>query len=277
MTDKSSTNKTIKLLIASDIHLSYKNIDALAQVVRDRNEKIDYVICPGDVCNFNPDNCNNDDMVRECEDEMKKIMIALEAIHPNVLYVPGNHDAKTTLLINGDTDALKLSSHSTNLHKSSIRIDDSLVILGLGGSLPSIRNGENHWVGYPYQKESELEKDLDQMVAHSQLTTNVKDDDRIILLSHSGPFNSGTTVDQVEDPKNPIYSGSKSINTYLESNKSIFLNIHGHTHHSSGMGRVGKSFIVNPGSLRTGHYVLLTLEKYDNVLWRIKSTEFNRV
>jgi len=279
MTDKNSNNtdKTIKLLIASDIHLSFKNIDLLGQVIKDRNEKIDYLICPGDICNFNPVNCNDEQLVKECEEEMKKIFIALETIHPNVLYVPGNHDAKTTLLIDGDHDALKLTSHSRNLHKSSIRLDDDLVMIGCGGSLPSLKNEKNHWTGYPYQKEEDIQVDLDQMLSHSQSTTKLKENDRIILLTHSGPFTSGTTIDQVEDPGTLIHSGSKSINTLIENNKSIFLNIHGHTHHASGMCRVGKTYIVNPGSLRTGHYMIVTLEKYCNELWRIKSTEFNRL
>ena len=37
---------------------------------------------------------------------------------------------------------------------------------------------------------------------------------------------------------------------YLFQQKRIMLNIHGHTHHALGMTRVGKTFILNPGSLR---------------------------
>ena len=92
------------------------------------------------------------------------------------------------------------------------------------------------------------------------------------------------------------------------------LNIHGHTHHALGMTRVGKTFILNPGSLRydlllslssfsllflllsllfllgyfiyilfiylyfrTGHFGILSLRRLPAGRWQVNGAEFHRV
>ncbi|EGC33782.1 hypothetical protein DICPUDRAFT_154099 [Dictyostelium purpureum] len=274
-------DKTISILIVSDIHLSFNNIKRLNKEMVDNNKNIDLIICSGDVCNFDPVDSEDLLKVSACEGEMSNIYTYLHNIHKNIIYIPGNHDAKTTLLFPKGGSPPKLTTHSNNIHKNSYRLDDDLVLVGLGGSLPSIRNNENHWAGYPYQTEQEVETDLTETFEASkqQQTINskspLKTNDKIVLLTHMGPYNSSTTIDQIECKDAEIYSGSKSINKFILENQSqIFLNIHGHTHHATGMARVGKTYVVNPGSVRSGHYVILTLEKYCGQLWRTKSTEF---
>ncbi|KAK5580044.1 hypothetical protein RB653_000057 [Dictyostelium firmibasis] len=287
-----SQDKTINILIVSDIHLSFSNIKKLGEKIN--NKKIDLIICGGDICNFDP--VNSDDLVKvkECEKEMIDIFKVLHEIVPTVdiLYVPGNHDAKTTLLFEGcenqDEEKKsidyskppKLTDRSYNIHKSNFRLDDDLVLVGLGGSLPSYCDNKPHWAGYPYDcinedGEKQVLSDLNQSLKHKD-TINSKD--KIILLTHMGPYNCYTTIDQIDLSISPIYSGSKSIENIIKENQQqIFLNIHGHTHHSTGLAKVGKTYVCNPGSLRSGHYVILKVEKFCNQLWRLKSTKFYKL
>eukprot|EP01132_Coremiostelium_polycephalum_P007452 gene7452-9158_t len=281
--------KTIKILIASDIHLAFNNIQKLGTKMLERKEDLNYLFCPGDMCNFNPINCDNAQLVSTCEGEMSAVIAALENVYRTVIYVPGNHDAKTTLL---NKEKPRLTSYSKNLHKSCFRLSDDLVMLGLGGSLPGYSGGVKVWQGYPYQSDDELRLDLEETFENAKNTLVelpdgtkeplLKDTDKILLFTHVGPSSSSTTLDQrelyMDDDKLPVHSGSKAINDFiLKHNKTVFLHIHGHTHHALGMARVGKSFIVNPGSLRTGHYAILTIENYCNHIWRLKSCEFQRL
>ncbi|KYQ93708.1 hypothetical protein DLAC_05095 [Tieghemostelium lacteum] len=271
---KNFDKKSLKILIASDIHLAIDNIKKLGETLERKIDEIDYVFLPGDLCNFDPKNCDNSELVSACEGEMSSVISAFENIfYKKTIYLPGNHDAKTTLL--NDVKP-KLTSFSENIHKQCFRIHNDIVMVGLGGSLPGYQDGKERWVGYPYQSEDQVEKDLKSTVQAGKDSGLIKETDKILLFTHMGPYYSATTIDQVESPSSPIYSGSKSINSFILANQSkILLSIHGHTHHSLGMNRVGKTYVVNPGSLRTGHYAILTLEKYLNELWRVKSTEYH--
>ncbi|KAM9957622.1 hypothetical protein ACTFIW_012588 [Dictyostelium discoideum] len=278
-------NKEINILIVSDIHLSFTNIKKLGEKIN--NKKIDLIICGGDVCNFDPVNCNDLEKVEECEKEMTEIFKALHEIVPSVdiLYVPGNHDSKSTLLFesnNLESKVPKLTDRSYNIHKGNFRLDDDLVLVGLGGSLPSYCDNKPHWTGYPYDYSNGADNDEKQVLLDLNQSFKFKDTinskDKIILLTHMGPYNCYTTIDQIDLSISPIYSGSKSIENIIKENQQqIFLNIHGHTHHSTGLAKVGKTYVCNPGSLRSGHYVILKVEKFCNQLWRLKSTKFYKL
>ncbi|KAM9993460.1 hypothetical protein ACTFIZ_011423 [Dictyostelium cf. discoideum] len=279
-------NKEINILIVSDIHLSFTNIKKLGEKIN--NKKIDLIICGGDVCNFDPVNSNDLEKVKECENEMTEIFKALHEIVPSVdiLYVPGNHDSKTTLLFESNnlekSKVPKLTERSYNIHKSNFRLDDDLVLVGLGGSLPSYCDNKPYWTGYPYDYSNGADNDEKQVLLDLnqsfKFNDTINSKDKIILLTHMGPYNCYTTIDQIDLSISPIYSGSKSIENIIKENQQqIFLNIHGHTHHSTGLAKVGKTYVCNPGSLRSGHYVILKVEKFCNQLWRLKSTKFYKL
>ena len=59
-----------------------------------------------------------------------------------------------------------------------------------------------------------------------------------------------------------------------EENK-ILLNIHGHTHDGAGKNNMGKTVILNPGSLSVGEFAKLKIEKSAGQnKWLIKNIEF---
>ena len=135
------------------------------------------------------------------------------------------------------------------------------------------------WFGYPYINDRQ---NPDFFKCEEMLNTDLlkgfeevpKENNQIILISHSGPFSS-TTSTSIENNK-IIYSGSFSIDKLLMQNNKIFLaNCHGHTHRGKGMAKLGLTDIINPGALKSGDFSKIKLKKDKNTHgeWRIDKIE----
>jgi len=277
-----SPNK-VKILLTSDIHNAHNKIDALkAWRLRKKKFDVDFILCSGDLTNMDPAKENIPELVSACEGEMSAVISGLENICGKVVYLPGNHDAKTTL---GETQQPSLTLHSINIHYKCLRIAPDLVLVGLGGSIPAYRGEKQAWVGYPYKSEDQMQAALDKVLKGEVAPASVKEDrineaDTIVLVTHVGPHNASTTVDQVNVDMEPVQSGSKALRSALldpTNQKRVLLNIHGHTHHSPGLTKVGKAYVLNPGSLRSGKFGFLKLKKLPEGKWKITGCEFHRV
>eukprot|EP01133_Synstelium_polycarpum_P015583 gene15583-18508_t len=206
---------------------------------------------------------------------MSTVLGFLEILGNNVIYIPGNHDAKTTMVLGTKP---RLSTYSKNVHRDVFRIGEDLVLMGLGGSLPGYRDGQQEWVGYPYQTDEALEADLTATHELAVKENILKETDNIILMTHVGPHCSSTAIDSSDLDESPIISGSKAIENFIvKNNKQVFLNIHGHTHASSGMVKIGSSSVVNAGPLKFGCYAVLVVEKHFSHGWRVASIDFRRL
>eukprot|EP01112_Ceratiomyxa_fruticulosa_P011636 TRINITY_DN3173_c0_g2_i1.p1 TRINITY_DN3173_c0_g2~~TRINITY_DN3173_c0_g2_i1.p1 ORF type:complete len:217 (-),score=24.91 TRINITY_DN3173_c0_g2_i1:52-702(-) len=216
---------------------------------------------------------------------MSALLCGLENIQAKVLYIPGNHDPISTFSKDPQIQP-RLTTHSINIHNKTIRLLNDLVITGFGGSVPAYRDGEQVWRGYPFN-EDEMREYLNSLLevkkieaSDRQKVDDILEGDTVILVSHVGPHSSNTTVDQVDLTVAPVFSGSKSLDLVLRNPKhqhSILCNIHGHTHHALGMSRVGKTYVINPGSLRTGHYAIVELRRVPLGKWQVNSSQFNRI
>eukprot|EP00026_Physarum_polycephalum_P014189 Phypoly_transcript_14677.p1 GENE.Phypoly_transcript_14677~~Phypoly_transcript_14677.p1 ORF type:complete len:287 (+),score=22.88 Phypoly_transcript_14677:112-972(+) len=279
---KSPTSNNLTILLTSDVHNALDKINVLGEWLSQRKREIDFIICSGDLTNFDPANEHIPELVSACEGEMSSVISGLENVCGRVVYIPGNHDAKTTLV---ETQQSRLTMHSINLHYKCLRIAPDLVLVGLGGSLPGYKGDQQEWVGFPFQTEEQIKAALDTILrgplAHSSSQGDcISEKDTVVLVSHVGPHDASTTVDQVIIDAEPIQSGSKALRSLLlepAMQKRIMLNIHGHTHHALGMTRLGKMFILNPGSLRTGHFGILSLRKLPEGRWQINGAEFHRL
>lgn len=80
-------------------------------------------------------------------------------------------------------------------------------------------------------------------------------------------------TDNVQDT---LYSGSKALaELIMNEENSVLLNIHGHTHGGAGKINMGKTAIINPGSLSVGEFSKLKIEKSaGKENWLIKNIEF---
>jgi len=152
-----------------------------------------------------------------------------------------------------------------------------LAIIGLGGAIPGYRveNGKfiEFWPGYPYLTENSDQADLLDTYEKARSKFG---DIQYLFLTHTGPYESPTTVWHWDDKIGDVYGGSKSINELLKKDAyKILANIHGHLHLSEGMVKLfsEKQAIINPGAAKYGKFAELTLIKLKNE-WIIQSVKF---
>lgn len=131
-----------------------------------------------------------------------------------------------------------MSTRSTNVHNSIVRLDDSLVLAGFGGSGPALRDGKLHWKGYPFTTHDEIATPL--RLLHERLKAELRDDDSLVLLVHAGPDGFGNrereerrvllvlnacidTSTDYRDAKNPIHTGTPAVRSLLEEDFLVYL------------------------------------------------------
>jgi len=74
------SNSHFRILITSDIHLNIEKIHKLGDWLAQENRSVDFILCCGDMCNFNPSDSHISELVAACEGEMSSIIGALENI-----------------------------------------------------------------------------------------------------------------------------------------------------------------------------------------------------
>jgi len=136
----------VRILITSDVHLALDKVIKLGEWMWAGNgnkEGVDFVLCCGDLTNMDPANNHIQELVNACEGEMSAVVACLERVCAKVIYIPGNHDAKTTLSF--DEPRPRLTTHSINLHYRCLRLTPDLVMVGLGGSVPGYQGKDEVW------------------------------------------------------------------------------------------------------------------------------------
>ena len=83
-----------------------------------------------------------------------------------------------------------------NMHLKRTKIAPRLHLLGVGGSVPGFQNGEKIWDGFPYKTYNEMDADLHKLLdpVFFEDTSNLTAEDSVILMTHSGPAESGVYV-----------------------------------------------------------------------------------
>ena len=284
--NQQNTDK-LEILVISDIHESKENIEKLIIFCKKNYISTNYIFCLGDIVTIPQGKQEDKSICEQKEKEIKEMFILLEQINSNIIYLPGNHDPVTLF-----KDPPKITENSINLHLSSYKIKDDLLLIGLGGSNCSIKTDETlyhsyenldtkniTWKGYPYiddmtspnyEKSDELLKnDLDK------LENYINDfEGKIVLLTHMGPFISNTS--NPFDKESIIYAGSQAVNDLiLKFENKIIVDLHGHSHKSVGIGKVHKVKVFNPGAITLGSFGFLTLLKSEDTdyLWKVQKFE----
>eukprot|EP00828_Plagiopyla_frontata_P041148 TRINITY_DN5778_c0_g1_i8.p1 TRINITY_DN5778_c0_g1~~TRINITY_DN5778_c0_g1_i8.p1 ORF type:complete len:212 (+),score=19.76 TRINITY_DN5778_c0_g1_i8:261-896(+) len=202
---------------------------------------------------------------------MKSILEKLDFLNSQIFFIPGNHDPFT--LFQKNENNYQFTPKSINLHKSQYYIQKDLRIIGLGGSVPAIKNSKEYWVGYPYLTDNLYEEDLQELNKYFSKEEKVQ----TILLSHVGPFSSQTSND-LEEGDGTIFAGSKALDNFLFKQiqtGQILCNVHGHTHNGRGMNKIHGIQILNPGPFKAGNFVIMKLMKEEILdLWQIYKQEF---
>jgi Icc-related predicted phosphoesterase len=152
------------------------------------------------------------------------ILNSVESAGLPTLAVPGNCDPKSILEI--------LDKRGVNLHSKVKRIDE-VTFVGLGGSNLTP-------FSTPFElTEAEIKEELDHLVDGL--------DENFILVTHAPPYD--TRVDRTHDG---MHVGSKSIREFIEERQPSAA-ICGHIHESRNTDKLGRTLIVNPGSIGKGY------------------------
>ena len=182
----------------------------------------DYIIITGDITNFG------------FRSDAEKVINTLMTVNANILGVAGNLDQPDV--------ARYLEDIGLSLHGKG-RIIDGVGIVGLGGS--------NYT---PFETPFEFsEQELAKLLAKgfSQIG-NTKDH---ILVSHTPPFQ--TKIDKL---LNGAYVGSTAVRTFIEQQQPL-LCLSGHIHESRGQDYIGRTLVLNPGTISDGGYIEVLFEK----------------
>ena len=153
-----SASKKLSILLVSDEHEAWDQLDKLVAFAKARGSKYDVVLMSGDQANCNnrfdaiPDPAENKAAILSMERYVK----TLEEPGHKMCYLPGNHDADVFFA----SSPPKLGKHAINLHLQNAQICPCLAIVGMGGSKYTLlqKTGETEWVSiyrpYPFSDDS---------------------------------------------------------------------------------------------------------------------------
>ncbi len=162
-----------------------------------------------------------------------RMLASLRELNPQVYAQMGNMDYPDV----GET----LARRDCNLHARGMELAQGVGFMGLGWSNKT-----------PFSTPAEVDDtQLGQWL--EQAYEDVRDMERLVLISHTPPVNTGAdTISSGE------HVGSKSIRDFIE-NRQPDICVCGHIHEAVTDEYLGKTRLINPGMISQGRYVLLTL------------------
>ena len=170
----------------------------------------DLLICVGDITIF--------------ESNIEKEVEFLGSLKKKVLLIPGNHEEDEILFVMSS-----LYKNIFYLHRNHFRVSD-IIFIGYGKGGFSV-------------KDSGFEK-YAQDAQHL-----IKDDDKVVLVTHGPPY--GTKLDLLAGE----HVGNKSYRKFIDKH-NVILGLSGHLHENSGIeDELGKKILANPGPLGKIFYI----------------------
>ena len=271
-------------LVLADIHSNMKNLQLLKKWYYENNPNYDFIFLLGDIVVIKDENRGKNENESAVELELNNIVKFLHSFNNKpIIFIPGNHDP-TSSFINNSSLTLQ---NFFNIHKSYFQIEENLILVGLGGSIPAFKNNEfdkpcEIWKGYPYTLKDDPKFNEDLEKTFNMAYQKFGENSDYILVTHNGPSNSPTTVvKDLTTPNDPnlIYGGSEAISDLLKKFKSIILlNLHGHNHLSKGKIKFlndGKIEILNPGALTDDMFAEIKISRDSTGRFSILSEKFN--
>ncbi len=165
------------------------------------------------------------------KEDARKIVEAFSEINENIVAVSGNCDHKDVVNY--------LEDKGINIEEKNI-LFNGFNIIGLGGSLFT-----------PFNTPNEYNEDYYQDILEKIGT--LKSANPTIIVSHQPPFN--TILDKMMAV---MHVGSKSLRKVIEKDEPLIC-VCGHIHESTGIDKIGKTQIVNPGPWRDKKYASIEI------------------
>ncbi len=183
----------------------------------------DVVILSGDLTTFGG------------QDDARRVLDATQRHAGSLLALPGNLDLPDVIHL--------LDDMTVSLHGCARRIGD-VGIFGCGGSNRT-----------PFATPTEFgEEELDYLLRRGH--TQIADAARRVMVCHAPPIES--TTDRLF---NGQHVGSPAVRAFIEQFQPDVC-ITGHIHESAGIDHIGRTTVLNPGALRDGGYVVVTVSPH---------------
>lgn len=211
----------MNILIFSDGHGNIKNLEA----INDEINKADLILFGGDFTRFNRSESG--------QPYLDKIL----------------NFAKPCFSVLGNCDypeMLELTKKEKISIDGIVKEYEGLYFAGSGGGSKFTGTTPNE------RTDEELYSDFHQVV--KKLERGEIESNALITISHNPPFN--TKLDRVPGAN----VGSKLIRNFIEKYEPL-LHISGHIHESLAIDKLGKSVLINPGSLAEGRYASCEIVK----------------
>ena len=218
----------MQILVASDAHGSSEAMAALAERARDA----ELLLFAGDLTDFGG------------EGEARSLLELLGAERGKLAAVAGNCDKRGAREL--------LASEGLSAEGRSLRRAGALII-GSGGS--------PRWTGLTPYERGDRDVAASLYAAYEELGRGGPDAAPLIVLTHAPPKGSGA------DLRKGSYIGSEALAEALERLAPV-LWVCGHIHESPCAARIGRSLVLNPGSLRDGRYATASIERGPEGAWR---------
>ncbi|AQT69659.1 phosphodiesterase [Anaerohalosphaera lusitana] len=204
----------------SDIHGSLEALNSSKSLLSDLASS-DLVLIAGDITNF------------QGKTQTAEVITAIRRHNPNIFAVPGNCDTAAV-------DEY-LREQNINLHCQTRKHAD-FTLTGVGAHVPCSRNDQ------ACSLEEKLQVCLDHIAEMSHAENN------LIFVAHYPARH--TAVDSIGDNH---HGGSWNIRDFIEQAQPL-LALSGHIHDAPGTDHIGRTTLVNPGSLRDGSYAQIRIE-----------------
>jgi len=221
----------MKIFSISDYHASEQVLGKLT--VKIKETKPDIIVFTGDIVKGSP--CEN----KETYDIQTyfKFYEWLNSLNIPSFVIPGNMDAPSELYFKTVMEAEGIYQNIFCVHGRSLRIGKAFSIGGLGGEITEDKKDNSFMQQFPVWEAKYLLGNL------------VHEENDKILLLHTPP------VSKV-DIENGKHKGSKVVNELLESLSPSFA-FCGHAHYAQGQDKIGKTIIVNSGTLKQGKFAIV--------------------
>ena len=223
-------------MVISDLHGNSENLDKLDNIYSD----VDGILCAGD---FSEDGK---------PETGKQVLDKLVSKHEYIFSVIGNCDEPEFI---GE-----IESQDVSVQKGLV-FHNGLAIAGSGGASIFTNTTANE------RTEEDLITDF-EIVQNSAQSCIDKDGrwNNLILISHNPPKGK-----KCDSPAQEVHAGSQLL-TDLIVDYSPLLVVTGHIHEGVSIEQIGKSTVINPGSLAEGKYGIVELNSIDNQ-WKIQNIE----
>lgn len=224
----------MKILLLSDIHSDVYVLDKMFSAKIKDIESYDLILCNGDLIDmFKVDSA-------DWYDFFETVLEKIASLQKPILCVPGNHDPEGTELI--------LKKKSMNLHRKLVRFG-GFDFIGFGGA------------GSPLGSTNFEPTEID--IKKSIYRLAKKSTQPLVLVTHSPPL--GTSVDVAFTGQ---HVGSFAIREFILSQKPL-LALSAHIHESASIGKLGTTFLLNPGAVFEGRYGTIIIENKKQPLLKL--------